>query len=219
MEKKIGILNNYADEPITAPSASYFAQFIESNDIINICHGEEISDINKYEGFIISGSRSCHKDQSAWINYLKEVISDIYLNNIPCLAVCFGHQIVADMFGGKTIVNSNGEEGFQDVPTSANNEVPKLFSDLPNPLKIYQSHNDAVLEVPKIASNVLKNEKCVQYYELGSIYSIQSHPEISVANAVNIAKRDNQNVETILNGVTNENIQSHFILKNFINLI
>ena len=38
-------------------------------------------------------------------------------DDIPCLAVCFGHQLVALIFGGKTVINLGGEEGFQDVPT------------------------------------------------------------------------------------------------------
>jgi len=219
MEKRIGILNNYSDEPTTAPSANYFAQFIENTEIINICHGEKIDNIHHYDGYIISGSRSCHKDKSGWINYLKDLVDEIHINNIPCLAVCFGHQIVADMFGGKTTVKSNGEEGFQEVPTSSNGEAIKLFSNLPNPLKIYQSHNDAVSEAPPKSTNVISNEKCIQYYEIGSIYSIQSHPEISVINAVSIAKRDGQNIDEILNGVTEETSSSHLILHNFVNLI
>lgn len=219
MEKKIAILNNYADEPPSAPSANYFTEFVDNTSIINICHDERINKIQKYDAYIISGSRSCHKEAHDWIKYLKEIISDIYSSKIPCLAVCFGHQIVAEMFGGKTVVNSNGEEGFQEVPTISNGDKVNLFKNLSNPTKIYQSHIDAVIEAPKQAHNIIINDKCVQHYELGLIYSIQSHPEISVSNAIKIAKRDNQNIEEILNGVTEGNNTSHLVLQNFVNLI
>ena len=123
------------------------------------------------------------------------------------------------MNGGETVVNSNSEEGFQEVPTISNGKSINIFKNLSNPTKIYQSHNDAVIKAPIQAKNVIKNDKCVQYYELGSIYSIQSHAEISVSNAIKIAKRDNQNIEKILNGVTEENSTSHLVLQNFVNLI
>lgn len=219
MEKRIAILNNYADEPISGPSASYFKEFITNSELINVCHGEKIDNINKYSAYIISGSRSSHKDEYDWLKYLKELIKELYKNKVPCLAVCFGHQLVADIFEGTTIIKSNGEEGFQDVPTKSTNIKPKIFNTLPNPVKIYQSHNDAVMEAPPKAVNIIKNEKCVQYFELGSIYSIQSHPEISVSNAINIAKRDNQNIDEILNDVTKESIKAHLVLVNFVNLI
>ena len=38
-------------------------------------------------------------------------------DDIPCLAVCFGHQLVAYDSEVKLLVNLYGEEGFQDIPT------------------------------------------------------------------------------------------------------
>ena len=219
MDKRIGILNNYADESSSAPSARYFKDFIDNSEIINICHGERIIDINKYDGYVISGSRSCHLDNLDWIGYLRSLIKEIYSNKIPCLAVCFGHQLVADVFGGKTIAKKNGEEGFRIIPTDSDKKQPRLFVDIPTPLKIYQSHNDAVLSAPPHSNNILRNEKCIQYYEFGSIYSIQSHPEISVATAIKIAKRDDQNINEVLNGVTEENIRSQLVIRNFVELV
>ena len=144
MPIKIGILNCYADEPISAPSAQLFTDNIPGTTIINHCHGEKIN-MSQYDGYIISGSRSCHRDDDDWIENLKVLIKQIYAKNIPCLAVCFGHQVVAQMFGGTTVRNEAGEEGFQDVPIIAGEEPVRLFTGLENPVKVFQSHNDAVL--------------------------------------------------------------------------
>lgn len=215
MQTKIGILNCYADEPKSAPSASYFSDIVKNTTVINTCYNEKIESINDYDGYIISGSRSCHEDKISWITDLKEIVKQIHDENIPCLAVCFGHQVVAQMFGGTTVRNETGEEGFLDVPTKRGEGIVKLFAGLPNPVKVYQSHYDAVLKAPPGSIQVIYNEKCVQYFQYGSIYSIQSHPEITVPIAVGLAKKGNKAIDSILNGVNEQNIQSQIILENF----
>jgi GMP synthase (glutamine-hydrolysing) len=219
MPIKIGIINCYSDEPTSAPSASYFSDIVEDTTIINICSGEKIENTNDYDAYIISGSRTCYENKDSWIKYLREIVKQIYDENIPCLAVCFGHQVVADIFGGNTVRNRNGEEGFQDVPTTLGEEAIRLFKGLPNPVKVFQSHNDAVMKAPPGSIQVIYNEKCVQYYQFGSIYSIQSHPEIDIMAAKQFAKRDNKDVKTILNGVNEINIRSRRILENFSNIV
>jgi len=219
MPIKIAIINCYADEQKSAPSASYYSDIVKDTTIINIWHSEKIENINDYDGYIISGSRSCHKDKKSWITDLKRIIKKIYDEKIPCLAVCFGHQVVADMFGGTTVRNLRGEEGFQDVPTKMGEEQIRLFAELPNPVKVYQSHNDAVMKAPPGSIQVIYNEKCVQYYQFGSIYSIQSHPEITVPIAVELAERYEKDIDSVLNGVNEQNIQSHKLLENFSNIV
>lgn len=219
MPIKIGIINCYSDEPTSAPSASYFSDIVEDTTIINICSGEKIENTNDYDAYIISGSRTCYENKDSWIKYLREIVKQIYDENIPCLAVCFGHQVVADIFGGNTVRNRNGEEGFQDVPTTMGEEAIRLFKGLPNPVKVFQSHNDAVMKAPPGSIQVIYNEKCVQYYQFGSIYSIQSHPEIDITAAKQFAKRDNKVVKIILNGVNEINIRSRRILENFSNIV
>ena len=219
MPNRIGILNCYSDEPKSAPSASYFSNIINNTKIINICYNEIINNINDYDGYIISGSRSCHRDQDDWIIELQKLIKEIHQKDIYCLAVCFGHQLVTHTFGGNTVRNLASEEGFQDVPTKVGEEHIKLFSGLPNPVKVYQSHSDAVMKAPPGSSQVIYNEKCVQYYQFGSIMSIQSHPEIDIVAAKRFAKRDNKDEVTILNAVNEQNIQSYKILKNFLKIV
>ena len=219
MPIKIGILNCYSDEPKSAPSANYFSDIIDDAIIINICHNEKIENINDYDGYIISGSRSYHKGTDTWISVLKGIVKKIYNKNIPCLAVCFGHQVVADMFGGTTVKNLAGEEGFRDVPTVSGDRPIMLFSGLANPIKIYQSHNDAVIKAPAGSVQVIYNEKCVQYFQFGSFYSIQSHPEITVPFAIELAKREGKDVDLMLNGVNEQNIESDKIFENFYTII
>ena len=219
MPIKIGILNCYLDEPMTAPSASYFSNIIDNTTIINICFNEKIENLNNYDGYIISGSRSSYKNKDNWIVDLKGIIKQIYNKNIPCLAVCFGHQVVSEVFGGNAVRDFGSEKGFQDVPTTIGEDLVRLFTRLPNPVKVYQSHNDAVIKAPLGSIQIINNEKCVQYYQFGSIYSIQSHPEITVSIAIELAKSDEKEIDLVLNGVNEQNIKSRKILENFSNLV
>ncbi|MCJ7802912.1 MAG: type 1 glutamine amidotransferase [Candidatus Marinimicrobia bacterium] len=219
MSLKIAIINCYADEPKSAPSAKIFTDNILYTMIINHCHGEKIDNISQFDGYIISGSRSCHKDRDEWIIELQQLIKDIHEKDIPCLAVCFGHQLVAYIFGGTTVINLASEEGFQDVQTKMGEDTIKLFAGLSNPVKVYQSHNDAVMKAPPGSIDVVCNDKCVQYYQFGSVYSIQSHPEIDIAAAKRLAERDDKEIKAILNGVNEQNIKSDKILKNFSKIV
>ena len=219
MSLNIAILNCYADEPTSAPSASFFAKHIPDTKIINVCFDEQIGDIHDFDGYIVSGSRSGHKDKEVWINDLRKIIREIHSEDIPCLAVCFGHQVVAHTFNGTTVRSLAGEEGFQNIPTMAGDNIIRLFADLSNPVKVFQSHKDAVMKPPKGSINTIYNDKCVQYYEYGSIYSIQSHPEISVQTALEIAKKEGRETASFLNGVTEENCQSQKIIENFYNIV
>ena len=219
MPIKIGILNCYSDEPKSAPSAHLFADNISNSKIINHCHGEKIDDISQYKGYIISGSRSCYRDQDEWIIDLQQLIKNIHKQDIPCLAVCFGHQLVAHTFGGNTVKNLASEEGFQDIPVKMGEEQVRVFEGLSNPVKVFQSHNDAVMKAPSGSIHIIYNEKCIQYYQYGSILSIQSHPEIDIEAAKRFAKRYNKDEMTILNGVNEINIRSLRILENFSNIV
>jgi len=219
MSLKIAIINCYADQPISAPSAQLFVNNIPNATIINYCHGEKIDDVRQFDGYIVSGSQSCHQDQDVWIIKLQQLIKDIHKQDIPCLAVCFGHQLVAHIFGGTTIINHAIEEGFQDVRTKIGEDTIRLFIGLPNPVKVFQSHYDAVMKAPPGSMQVIRNEKCVQYYQFGSIYSIQSHPEIDIAAAKRFAERDNKEIKALLNGVNELNIQTYKILENFTKIV
>ena len=219
MSLKIAIINCYADEPKSAPSAKLFADNMLCTTIINHCHGEKIDDISQFDGYIISGSRSSHRDRDVWIIELKQLIKDMHKQNIPSLAVCFGHQLVAHIYDGTTVINIASEEGFQDVQTKMGEDTIRLFTGLPNPVKVYQLHNDAVMKAPSGSIDVIYNDKCLQYYQFGSIYSIQSHPEIDIAAAKRFAERDDKEIKAILNGVNEQNIQSYKILKNFSKIV
>ena len=75
MSLKIAIINCYSDEPESAPSAKYFCEYIDNPTIINICHYQKIDDLCEFDGYIISGSRSCHKDKNDWTSYLINIIN------------------------------------------------------------------------------------------------------------------------------------------------
>jgi hypothetical protein len=75
------------------------------------------------------------------------------------------------------------------------------------------------MKAPAGSVQIIYNGTCVQYFQFGPFYSIQSHPEITVPIAIELAIREGKDIDLMLNGVNEQNIQSHKIFKNFYTII
>lgn len=65
--------------------------------------GENIS------GIIVLGSAASVHDGHSWEDAIKELVFDAFDNNIPVLGICYGHQLLAHIFGGTVVSLWNGE--------------------------------------------------------------------------------------------------------------
>ena len=53
------------------------------------------------KGIILMGSAASVHDSYPWIDSLEEIIKNAIQKYIPILGICFGHQFLAHIFGGK----------------------------------------------------------------------------------------------------------------------
>ncbi len=109
-------------------------------------------------------------------------LDDFIVNlNIPILAICYGHQILAKKFGGKVKVSRVREFGHTLIKSKLKSSITKnFFKNKSN--QVWMSHQDVVYKIPKgfkkIASSnnskyaIISNEK-------KKYYGIQFHPEVS----------------------------------------
>lgn len=138
------------------------------------------SDISQFHVVIISGSPATANEPLPWILELKDRIRDAHRQGVKLLGICFGHQVIAESLGGRTIINPNGWEiGLHSLVWRNRETDPFLASVQFLPEDVLQVHRDIVVSLPKdadlLASSPLTK---VQVYRIGTkVLCIQGHPE------------------------------------------
>lgn len=138
-------------------------------DIADVHEGEDLPDIDAYDGFVLSGSELGVYDEAPWMQPLRDFLIAAKAAKKPLFGVCFGHQIMADTFGGKAEKIGDAEVGVRsfDVPTGE--------------VKGHVWHQDQVTQVPPEAKVIAKADYCPVAglaYEFPAM-SVQFHPEYS----------------------------------------
>ncbi len=98
---------------------------------------------------------------------------------IPILGICYGHQLMAEMLGGRVTSAEGGEYG------RARLEVIKgdhLFTGVPRELEVWMSRGDVVEAPPPDFQVVAQTDACpvaAMASSSGDRYSVQFHPEVA----------------------------------------
>ena len=129
------------------------------------------------DGYIITGSRYGVYEKLPWIARLLEYTQTLYRARRPIVGVCFGHQALAQAFGGQVIKSPKGwGVGLQswDVlrATPFMKKAPKRFS-------LLSFHQDQVIKLPRGAVRLFGNAFCQNAgFAIGNrIFAVQGHPE------------------------------------------
>ena len=135
-------------------------------------------DIDKsIKGIILSGG-PLNVYQINRYSFDKKIIE----NQIPILGICFGHQILSKLNGGKVKHTKHREFGLVDIKKKNKSTLTRNFFDKQNKNKVWMSHADQVSKLPKnfkvIASSsnskftIIENKK-------KNFYGVQFHPEVT----------------------------------------
>lgn len=139
-----------------------------SFDTISIAKNCLFPKVEDYDGFIVPGSEKSIYDNLSWIIELRSFLKDIKKSEKPLFGICFGHQLMADTFGG---MSGKSDMGYK-VGVGR-------FSMKNNDFNAYIAHQDQVLKVPKEASVVGSSDYCknaIIEYNFPA-FSCQFHPE------------------------------------------
>ena len=124
--------------------------------------------VEDFDGFIVPGSEKSIYDNLSWISELRSFLKAIKKSRKPLFGICFGHQLMADTFGG---ASGKSDVGYK-VGVSR-------FSMKNNDFNAYVAHQDQVLKVPEEASVVGSSDYCknaIIEYNFPA-FSCQFHPE------------------------------------------
>ena len=102
--------------------------------------------------------------------------------NIPILGICFGHQILSKLKGGRVKQSKDREFGLANLYKKRNSLLIKDYFNKSKFKKVWMSHADQVTKLPKdfhvIASS--KNSKfSIVENKLKNYFGVQFHPEVT----------------------------------------
>ncbi len=151
-------------------------------DVIEVATGAAVPDAQDFDGFVLSGSEKGVYDAPPWMAPLRRMLRDARGRETPMFGICFGHQIMADTFGGKAELRDLGE-----VVGARRFEIEGTCVD------VHVWHQDQVTKVPPGATVLGGAPYCpvgVLAYEFPAL-SVQFHPEYS-ARFLSGAVRDSE---------------------------
>lgn len=127
----------------------------------------------KPKGIILSGGPSSVYEKGA-----PSIDKEIFSLGVPILGICYGQQLTSHLLEGKTIKDKVREDGPAILIID---KECLLFKGISTHSRIWMSHGDTVVELPKgfelvghsetIPSAAIQNDK-------KKIYGVQFHPEV-----------------------------------------
>lgn len=158
-----------------------------------------------FDAFVVTGSRSSVYWDEEWIGSTKEWVRGALDREIPALGVCFGHQLLADVLGGRVESMDEYELGYRTVRRVAEST---LLEGIDDEFLVFTTHSDAVTELPPGAECIAKNDYGIHGFRKGNVFGIQSHPEYDIETAESVTKAKDlpdERIRGVLEDITKEN--------------
>lgn len=136
-----------------------------------------------WDGYVITGSSSGVYDPDPWIPDLKAWVLRT-AGSAPMIGICFGHQLMAEAFGGRVVKSPKGwGVGLHTYDLAT---VAAWMPEEARTLSLPVSHQDQVVEIGGGAQVLGGSEFCpfgfLAWPDLRAV-SLQPHPEFDPAYA------------------------------------
>jgi len=146
-------------------------------NIYDVLASQYPDNIDECDGYLITGSRHSVYEPLPWIQRLGEFVVELHSARKKLVGICFGHQLVAHVLGGRTAKSDRG--------WGVGRHVTRLYDashpDWPSEFALLSSHQDQVQEPPPDAEIIAQSDFCpIAGMTLGQhILTLQGHPEFT----------------------------------------
>ncbi len=132
---------------------------------------------NSIKGIILSGG-PLNVYQINKYSFDKRIIE----NQIPVLGICFGHQILSKLNGGRVKQSKYREFGLANIRKKRESILIKNFFNKKNINKVWMSHADQVSKLPKnfnVVASSQNSKFAIIENKKKNFYGVQFHPEVT----------------------------------------
>lgn len=107
--------------------------------------------------------------------YLDRAFSE----DVPCLGICFGAQLLAQLLGARIRLSDPKEIGCYEVRSTEQGQADPLLKGFPERFPVFQWHGDA-FDIPVGAQSLVEGDGCRnQMFRLRGIVGVQFHLEVT----------------------------------------
>lgn len=155
-----------------------------------------LPEVGAFDGWLVSGSASSTYEPLPWIPAVEDLLRTLIEAEAPLVAVCFGHQLLAQAMGGE-VARAEGGWGAgvhrYELTGPAAASPPPWMAPAPaeGTVSLIASHQDQVVALPPGAEVWLRTDHCpVAGYALGpAALAIQPHPEFTAPVSRGLVER------------------------------
>jgi len=148
-------------------------------EIISFQNFNKLKKLDNIKGIILSGGAASTSEIRS-----PNIKNFALLKNIPILGICYGHQLISKIYGGKVKVSKRKEFGRAELYSKKKSPLTKKFF-TNNKKIVWMSHSDQVSKVGSGFEIVAftKNSNCAITQNLkDKIFTVQFHPEVVHTN-------------------------------------
>jgi GMP synthase-like glutamine amidotransferase len=143
----------------------------------DVCNGVLPSTPTGCDAWLITGSRHSVYEDLGWIASLSEFVRRVRDASVPCVGICFGHQLIAQALGGKTERAATGwGAGAHRIELASSY---RWMNPAAASCDLLFMHQDQVVSLPPGGELFGSTDHCpIAALTVGSsIVGIQAHPE------------------------------------------
>ena len=161
----------------------------QQTKVVNVHHQQPLPPVAQaaqtLTGIVITGSAAMVTEQADWLLRTQHWLTDIMAHKVPILGVCFGHQVLADLLGGRVDFNPLGRNmGLSEMLFKTAAMTDPLLKDFTQKERIptFVSHLQVAIELPQTSTLLGQcgHDAHHAFRAEDRVWGLQFHPEWNV---------------------------------------